>query len=120
MPFAPAQRLTSRGAKMMMEASIRKAEELGVAITVAIVDGGGHLLLLERKDGGRFHTIHSSITKAVCAASNKRPSAHPREPGPRSRHRPRPRTGRGAPGGGPRWKEDSRSSSRESAPGASE
>ncbi len=74
MPFAPAQRLTSRGAKMMMEASIRKAEGLGVAVTVAIVDAGGHLLLLERMDGGRFHTIHSSTTKAVCAASNKRPT----------------------------------------------
>ena len=24
-------------------------------------------------DGGRFHTVHSSTTKAVCAASNKRP-----------------------------------------------
>ena len=23
-------------------------------------------------DGGRFHTLHSSTTKAVCAASNKR------------------------------------------------
>ncbi len=26
-------------------------------------------------DGGRFHTVHSSTTKAVCAASNKRPTA---------------------------------------------
>jgi uncharacterized protein GlcG (DUF336 family) len=25
-------------------------------------------------DGGRFHTVHSSTTKAVCAASNKRPT----------------------------------------------
>ncbi|MBI4886063.1 MAG: heme-binding protein, partial [Acidobacteria bacterium] len=30
--------------------------------------------LLERMDGGRFHTVHSSTTKAVCAASNKRPT----------------------------------------------
>lgn len=74
MPFAPAQRLTSRGAKMMMEASIRKAEGMGVAVTVAIADAGGHLLLLERMDGGRFHTVHSATTKAVCAASNKRPT----------------------------------------------
>ena len=33
---------------------------------------GGHLIVLERMDGGRFHTLHSSTTKAVCAASNKR------------------------------------------------
>lgn len=74
MTFASTQRLTSRGAKKMMAASIKKAEEFGVAVTVAIVDAGGHLLVLERMDGGRFHTVHSSTTKAVCAASNKRPT----------------------------------------------
>ena len=41
---------------------------------VAIVDAGGHMLVLERMDGGRFHTVHSSTTKAVTAASNKRPT----------------------------------------------
>lgn len=74
MPFAQTKRLTSKGAKMMMEAAIARAEEFGIAVTVAIVDTGGHLLLLERMDGGRFHTIHSSTTKATSAASNKRPT----------------------------------------------
>jgi uncharacterized protein GlcG (DUF336 family) len=32
------------------------------------------MLHLERMDGGRFHTIHSSTTKAVCSASNRRPT----------------------------------------------
>ena len=32
------------------------------------------LLLLERMDGGRFHTVHSSTTKAVSSASNRRPT----------------------------------------------
>ena len=74
MPFAQTKRLTSKGAKMMMEAAIARAEGFGIAVTVAIVDAGGHLLLLERMDGGRFHTIHSSTTKAATAASNKRPT----------------------------------------------
>src|SRR5262249_24841467 len=26
-------------------------------------------------DGGRFHTLHSCTTKAVCAASNRRPTS---------------------------------------------
>ena len=26
-------------------------------------------------DGGRFHSLHSATTKAVCAASNKRPTS---------------------------------------------
>jgi len=58
----------------MMSTAIRQAEAEGIAIAVAIADAGGHLILLERMDGGRFHTVHSSTTKAVCAASNKRPT----------------------------------------------
>lgn len=74
MPFAQTRRLTTRGAKQMLAAAIAKAEAFGIAVTVAIVDAGGHLLVLERMDGGRFHTVHSSTTKAVTAASNKRPT----------------------------------------------
>ncbi len=60
---------------MMMDAAIDKATRLGIAVTVAIVDDGGHLLMLERMEGGRFHTVHSATTKAVTAASNKRPTS---------------------------------------------
>ncbi len=74
MPFATTQRLTTGGAKSMLAAAIAKADEFGIAVTVAIVDAGGHMLVLERMDGGRFHTVHSSTTKAVTSASNKRPT----------------------------------------------
>lgn len=74
MPVRDAKSLTSRGVRMMMDSAISKAKEFGIAVTVAIVDSGGHLLMLERMEGGRFHTVHSSTTKAVTAASNKRPT----------------------------------------------
>jgi uncharacterized protein GlcG (DUF336 family) len=74
MYVANSKRLTHAGAKHMMATAIRKAEAAGVAITVAIADAGGNLILLERMDGGRFHTVHSATTKAVCAASNRRPT----------------------------------------------
>jgi len=74
MYVAPAKRLTLAGARHMMDAAIAMADAAGIAIAVAITDAGGHLVLLERMDGGRFHTVHSSTTKAVCAASNKRPT----------------------------------------------
>ena len=74
MPFATSQRLTNKGAKTMMDAAIKEADSIGIAATIAIVDSGGHMLLLERMDGGRFHTLHSSTTKAVTSASNKRPT----------------------------------------------
>ena len=71
MDVADARRLTAAGAKKIMASAIARAEEAGVAVSVAIVDAGGHLMLLERMEGGRFHTVHSATTKAVCAASNR-------------------------------------------------
>src|SRR3954465_2312688 len=72
MYIADAKRLTMAGAKKIMSTATAKAQEAGIAVTIAIVDAGGHLVLLERMEGGRFHTVHSATTKAVCAASNRR------------------------------------------------
>src|SRR5216110_4087289 len=72
MDFADSKRLTAAGARKMTATAIARAREGGVAVSVAIVDAGGHLMLLERMEGGRFHTVHSATTKAVCAASNRR------------------------------------------------
>src|SRR2546428_8457814 len=72
MDFADSKRLTAAGARKMMATAIARAQEAGIAVTVAIADAGGHLIVLERMEGGRFHTVHSATTKAVCAASNKR------------------------------------------------
>jgi glc operon protein GlcG len=75
MYVAQSKRLTLAGARKMMETAMRIAEEAKVPISVAIADAGGHLVTFERSDGGRFHTVHSSTTKAICAASNKRPTS---------------------------------------------
>jgi glc operon protein GlcG len=72
MYVADAKRLTAAGARKIMDTAIARAKQESIPVTVAIVDGAGHLLLLERMDGGKFHSIHSATTKAVCAASNKR------------------------------------------------
>ena len=74
MYVAQAKRLTLAGARKMMDTAVARAAQTGHAIAVAIVDAGGHPLLIERMDGGRFHTVQSSTTKAACAASNKRPT----------------------------------------------
>jgi glc operon protein GlcG len=70
MYVADCKRLTHDGAKRMTATAIGAAREAGIAIAVAITDAGGHLIVLERMDGGRFHTVHSATTKAVCAASS--------------------------------------------------
>jgi uncharacterized protein GlcG (DUF336 family) len=71
---ATTTRLTHAGAKQMMATALAEARSAGIAVSVAICDAGGHLMLLERMDGGRFHTVHSATTKAVCAASARRPT----------------------------------------------
>ena len=72
MYVANTKRLTHAGAKKMAATAIAKASAAGAAVSVAIADAGGHIIVIERMDGGRFHTVHSATTKAVCAASNRR------------------------------------------------
>ena len=72
MYVADGKRLTTAGARKALDTALARAKESGIAVTVAVVDAGGHLLALERMEGGKFHTVHSATTKAVCAASNKR------------------------------------------------
>ena len=72
MYISDAKRLTTEGARKIKNAAVKAAEKAGISITVAVVDAGGHLLVLERMEGGKFHTVHSATTKAACAASSKR------------------------------------------------
>jgi glc operon protein GlcG len=72
MYVADAKRLTAAGARKVLDTAVARAKEAGIAVTVAVVDAGGHLVVLERMEGGKFHTVHSATTKAVCAASNRR------------------------------------------------
>jgi uncharacterized protein GlcG (DUF336 family) len=74
MYIADTKRLTHEGARTMMGTALALAREAKIAVSCCIVDAGGHIILLERMDGGRFHTLHSCTTKAVCAASNRRPT----------------------------------------------
>ena len=73
--IADSKRLTHAGAKKIVDTAVAKARQAGIAISVVVADSGGNLLALERMDGGRFHTVHSATTKAVCSASNKRPTS---------------------------------------------
>src|SRR5256885_6235306 len=72
---ADSKRLTHAGARKIADTAVAKARQAGIAVSVAGADAGGHLIVLERMDGGRFHSLHSATTKAVCAASNKRPTS---------------------------------------------
>jgi glc operon protein GlcG len=61
-------KLTLEGARAVLAAGQRRAEEIRVPMDIAIVDEGGHLLAFERMDGARPASIAISIVKARAAA----------------------------------------------------
>jgi uncharacterized protein GlcG (DUF336 family) len=59
--------LTLEDAKKMLSAAEAKAESLGIAYNMAVVDAGGHLLAFLRQDGALIGSIDLAIDKAVTA-----------------------------------------------------
>ena len=51
MYVAESKRLTHQGAKKIMMTAVDMANQAGISISCAIVDAGGHMILLERMDG---------------------------------------------------------------------
>src|ERR1700723_2841680 len=61
-------KLTLEGARAVLAAAERRAEELPVPMDVAGVDDGGHLLAFERMDGAKPSSIAISLVKAQAPA----------------------------------------------------
>jgi uncharacterized protein GlcG (DUF336 family) len=59
--------LTLEEAKRMLSAAEAKAETLGIAYNLAVVDAGGHLLAFLRQDGALIGSINLAIDKAKTA-----------------------------------------------------
>lgn len=57
--------LTLNQANRMVEAAIKKAEELNILISVAVVDAGGRLVAFNRMDGAIWAGVYGSQGKAV-------------------------------------------------------
>ncbi len=57
------------GAQQIIDGAMAKAKEMKVAVNVAVVDDGGHLLAFARMDGARPASVYTSLTKATAAAT---------------------------------------------------
>ena len=68
------QELGEAAALKILDAARAKAAEIGVPQNIAVVDRGGRLLAFCRMDGAKFHSVDTSIAKAVTAASIKAPT----------------------------------------------
>jgi len=60
--------ITLEEADRIIDGARRKAAELGTAVTVVVVDAGGHLVALRRMDGAGFPTVEIARDKALTAA----------------------------------------------------
>jgi uncharacterized protein GlcG (DUF336 family) len=66
------RRLELEEARLMAQAALAGAAEIGVLETVCIVDAGGYPMVLERMDGARITGPQIAWNKAFTAAGHKR------------------------------------------------
>lgn len=66
--------LTQADAGFLIEHSMKAAKEMGVAITIAVVEGGGYTIGLIRMDGAKLASIAVAEGKAWTAAVFQRAS----------------------------------------------
>lgn len=67
-------KLTLEGARAVLAAAKRRADELKVPMNIAVVDDGGHLLVFERMDGAKLSSVPIAMVKARGAALRRLPT----------------------------------------------
>ena len=70
----PTLKLTSEGAMKILQAAIKRANEMNVPQCISVVDSGGHLLAFFRMDGAFVMSNTSSRRKAETAAAYGMPT----------------------------------------------
>jgi glc operon protein GlcG len=66
--------LTLEAAKLAMAAAEAEARRGGWKVVIAVVDDGGHPILLQRLDGAQISSLDTAVGKARAAVAWKRPT----------------------------------------------
>jgi glc operon protein GlcG len=66
--------LSLEAAKQVVAAAEAEARKNGWNVSIAVVDEGGHLVILQKLDGTQYGSVDVSIQKAWTAAGFKRPT----------------------------------------------
>ena len=66
--------ITLNQANRVLRATLKKAADLNIKVTAAVVDDGGRLVALQRMDGAIWGSVYGSQGKAVTSAGFARPS----------------------------------------------
>ncbi len=66
--------LTAHDSRVLLDGARQHADQIGVPQNIAIVDASGRLLAFLRMDGAKFHSVDTSMAKALSAASTGAPT----------------------------------------------
>ena len=66
--------ITLAEANRVIEGAVRKATELEIKLSVAVVDAGGRLVAFSRMDGAIWGSVYGAQGKAITSAAFGRPS----------------------------------------------
>ena len=66
--------MTLEAAKLAMAACEKHARDNGWKVVIAVVDDGGHAILVERLDGAQWASVDTALQKARAATAWKRPT----------------------------------------------
>ena len=66
--------LTLEAARVAMAACEAAASQNGWKVVIAVVDDGGHAILVQRLDGAQWSSIDTAVGKARAATAWKRPT----------------------------------------------
>jgi len=62
------------GTAKIIQAAVKKAEEIGEPMSIAVMDQAANLHGIARTDEGKPHNINIAMVKARAAASNRKPT----------------------------------------------
>jgi glc operon protein GlcG len=67
-------KLTLEGARAVLAAAEKRAQEIKVPMNIAVVDDAGYLLAFARMDGAKISSVQIALTKAESAAIRRAPT----------------------------------------------
>jgi glc operon protein GlcG len=74
--FVATHRVTHEASLKMLNAGVQKANEIGVKVSLAVVDASGQLIGFLMMDGARFFSGRTTIKKAITSASQRLPTGY--------------------------------------------
>ena len=67
-------RLSIAEARVLIEGAVKKSDEMGIPMCIAVCDESGHLIAFDRMDGGKISSISIAMDKAFTAAVARKPT----------------------------------------------